>query len=43
MGGGMPTRVTVPESRRDEVMSKLQALVAERPLKPDARDAGPGA
>ncbi len=43
MGGGMPTRVTVPESRRDEVMSKLQALVAGRPPKPDARDAGPGA
>jgi hypothetical protein len=31
LGGGMPTRVTVPEARYDEVMSKLVALVRDRP------------
>jgi hypothetical protein len=30
LGGGMPTRVTVPEARRAEVMSKLAAAVAAR-------------
>jgi hypothetical protein len=35
MGGGMPTRVTVPEARRPEVMAKLAAAVAAR-----ARPAG---
>ena len=33
LGGGMPTRVTVPEARRTEVMAKLAAAVAGRPLK----------
>jgi len=28
LGGGMPTRVTVPEARLDEVMAKLSALTA---------------
>ena len=40
LGGGMPTRVTVPEARRNEVMTKLQSLVAARASQ---RDAGPGA
>jgi hypothetical protein len=30
LGGGMPTRVTVPEARMPEVMSKLSAEVALR-------------
>jgi hypothetical protein len=30
MGGGMPTRVSVPESRLDEVMQKLVLVVASR-------------
>jgi hypothetical protein len=30
LGGGMPTRVTVPEARHAEVMSKLAAAVAAR-------------
>ena len=30
MGGGMPTRVTVPEARHGEVMSKLAAEIARR-------------
>jgi hypothetical protein len=30
LGGGMPTRVTVPEGRRAEVMAKLAAAVAAR-------------
>jgi len=30
LGGGMPTRVTVPEARRAEVMSKLATAVAGR-------------
>ena len=30
LGGGMPTRVTVPEARRGEVMAKLADLVARR-------------
>ena len=30
LGGGMPTRVTVPEARHNEVMSKLAALVRQR-------------
>jgi hypothetical protein len=30
LGGGMPTRVTVPEARHNEVMSKLVALVRQR-------------
>jgi hypothetical protein len=28
LGGGMPTRVSIPESRRDEVMAKLAATTA---------------
>jgi len=40
LGGGMPTRVTVPEGRREEVMTKLRALVAARGR---PGDAGPGA
>jgi hypothetical protein len=35
LGGGMPTRVTIPEARRPEVMAKLAAAVAAR-----ARPAG---
>jgi hypothetical protein len=31
LGGGMPTRVTVPEARHAEVMAKLVALVRARP------------
>ena len=31
LGGGMPTRVTVPEARHAEVMAKLAALVRDRP------------
>jgi hypothetical protein len=31
LGGGMPTRVTVPEARRAEVMSKLAAAAASHP------------
>jgi hypothetical protein len=34
LGGGMPTRVTVPEARRPEVMSKLAAAVAARAGRP---------
>jgi hypothetical protein len=34
LGGGMPTRVSIPESRLDEVMPKLQAVLAERGRKP---------
>lgn len=30
LGGGMPTRVTLPEARRAEVMAKLAAAVAAR-------------
>jgi hypothetical protein len=30
LGGGMPTRVTVPEARRADVMAKLAAAVAAR-------------
>jgi hypothetical protein len=30
LGGGMPTRVTVPDSRREEVLRKLAELVAGR-------------
>ena len=30
LGGGMPTRVTVPEARHDEIMAKLAAEVAAR-------------
>jgi hypothetical protein len=30
LGGGMPTRVTVPEARHNEVMSKLGAEIARR-------------
>ena len=30
LGGGMPTRVTVPEARLSEVMEKLAAAVAMR-------------
>jgi hypothetical protein len=40
LGGGMPTRVTVPEARHDEVLTKLAALVAARGEQGDAR---PGA
>ncbi len=28
LGGGMPTRVSVPESRRDEVLAKLAQTTA---------------
>ena len=31
LGGGMPTRVSVPESRLDEVMRKLAAMTAQLP------------
>jgi hypothetical protein len=31
LGGGMPTRVTVPEARLTEVLGKLATAVAERP------------
>jgi hypothetical protein len=34
LGGGMPTRVTIPEARRPEVMSKLAAAVAARARPP---------
>jgi hypothetical protein len=34
LGGGMPTRVTVPEARRAEVMSKLATAVASRSSRP---------
>ena len=37
LGGGMPTRVTVPEARHDEVLTKLAALVAARREQGDAR------
>jgi hypothetical protein len=30
LGGGMPTRVTVPEARMTEVMEKLAAAVQQR-------------
>jgi len=30
LGGGMPTRVTIPEARRTEIMAKLAAAVAAR-------------
>jgi len=30
LGGGMPTRVSVPESRLEEVMQKLAQAVAQR-------------
>jgi hypothetical protein len=30
LGGGMPTRVSVPESRLEEVMQKLAEAVAQR-------------
>ena len=45
LGGGMPTRVSIPESRLEEVLAKLQALTgpanrgpdrAIRPLRPGA-------
>ncbi|HEY2901588.1 MAG TPA: hypothetical protein VGL59_13485 [Polyangia bacterium] len=39
LGGGMPTRVTVPEARHDEVLTKLAALVADRAEQRDARPA----
>ena len=29
LGGGMPTRVSVPEARRDEVLAKLAQTAAE--------------
>jgi hypothetical protein len=31
LGGGMPTRVSIPEARLNEVMTKLAAAVAARP------------
>jgi hypothetical protein len=31
LGGGMPTRVSIPESRRDEALTKLARAVSERP------------
>ena len=34
LGGGMPTRVTIPEARRTEVMAKLAAAVAARARPP---------
>ncbi|HLK93559.1 MAG TPA: hypothetical protein VKZ18_26950 [Polyangia bacterium] len=39
LGGGMPTRVTVPEARHAEVMSKLAAAVAARARPPGAERA----
>jgi hypothetical protein len=39
LGGGMPTRVTVPEARHNEVMSKLATLTSRRA----AQAASPGA
>ncbi|HXI58084.1 MAG TPA: hypothetical protein VNO55_18590 [Polyangia bacterium] len=39
LGGGMPTRVTVPEARHDEVLSKLTTLVAGRTEQGAARPA----
>jgi hypothetical protein len=33
MGGGMPTRVSVPEARRDEVLAKLAEATANLPAK----------
>jgi len=30
LGGGMPTRVTVPEARHGEVMTKLAAEIARQ-------------
>jgi hypothetical protein len=30
LGGGMPTRVSVPESRLEEVMQKLGEAVGQR-------------
>jgi hypothetical protein len=30
LGGGMPTRITVPEARHAEVMSKLSGEIARR-------------
>ena len=40
LGGGMPTRVTVPEARYAEVMGKLAAETARRRAPEGA--AGPG-
>jgi len=40
LGGGMPTRVTVPEARAAEVMGKLAAETARR--RPPEGAAGPG-
>jgi hypothetical protein len=40
LGGGMPTRVTVPEARHAEVMGKLAAETARR--RPREGAAGPG-
>ena len=37
LGGGMPTRVTVPEARQAEVMSKLATAVAARAAESPAR------
>jgi hypothetical protein len=34
LGGGMPTRVTVPEARRTEAMAKLAAAVTARSTRP---------
>jgi hypothetical protein len=34
LGGGMPTRVTIPEARRTEIMAKLAAAVAARARPP---------
>jgi len=34
LGGGMPTRVTIPEARRAEIMAKLAAAVAARARPP---------
>jgi len=34
LGGGMPTRVTLPEARRAEVMAKLAAALAARAGRP---------
>jgi hypothetical protein len=31
LGGGMPTRVSVPEARLDEVLHKLKVLAAQQP------------
>ena len=35
LGGGMPTRVSIPESRMDEAIEKINAALGDQPAKPD--------